>query len=197
MKICRVLAVTVAAVALMASQGANAGNKAKVGNTAVTTEANSTYNFRCVGPALNLMITSFSLPVSRSATDAATGAGAAKKSTSSLTIEFPMGKAYSTLYTQVIQGDHYSSCTLVETVLGSASGTGVAGKIVFTWTFSQVTPTNVTAIWKDASDASAPNTGAKIPTELVRATLNFSEVRLENQSGSSTTGAVDSWTQTQ
>ncbi len=173
----------------MISLNALAAPKGK-GTTAVI-DTNS-YNFRCVGPTLNLMLSSFSLPISRPATSAAMGAAAGKAATSSLTIEFPASAVYSTLYSQVIKGDHYSSCALVERVAVSA---GAASSTEFTWTFSQVTPTNVTAIWKEAS--STGSTGSDIPTAQVRVTLTFTEVRFEDGSGSSSKTAIDDWTATQ
>lgn len=180
----------VAAAALMCSLSANANNKSSAANKSKTgmPEASGSYNFRCTGPALDLELVSFSLPVSRAASSL-TGSGANKAPTSSLTIEFAANKDYSTLYAEIIKGDHYSSCTLVETV--SASG-GAASATVFTWTFNEVVPTNVTAIWRDASIAEPQ--GSNLPQALVRVTLNFNEVKLENSAGSK--GASDSWTQT-
>jgi len=178
----------VVAVALMASLNSYAVNKTKT-----TTTANDTaYNFRCVGPALDLMLDSFSLPISRSA---ASSSGAAKPPTSSLTIEFPANKAYSTLYSQVIKGDHYSTCTLVETVTAPASAAGAASTTVFTWTFSQVTPTSVTAIWKEA--LSTGSAGADHPEAQIRVTLTYSEIRFDDGSGSTSKAATDSWTSMQ
>lgn len=174
----------VAAVAVLGCMPAYAGNKSKVVNP--VNEGN--YNFRCVGPTLDLTVSSFTLPFSRSAGSAAIGAASGRGTTSSVTIEYPAGKDYATLYSQILHGDHYSSCTLVEKVGGS----------VFTWTFSQVTPTVVTAIWKDGSEVANPaNPGANLPAALVRVTLSFTEVRFTDGSGNSSTGAVDSWTATQ
>jgi hypothetical protein len=174
----------VAAVALLGCVHAYAGNKNKVGNP--VNEGN--YNFRCVGPTLDLEVSSFTLPYSRSAGSVTTGSGAGRTTASSVTIEFPASKAYATLYSQIMHGDHYSSCTLVEKVDGN----------VFTWTFSQVTPTVVTAIWKDGSEvANAATPGANLPAALVRVTLSFTEVRFTDGSGNSSVGAVDSWTATQ
>jgi len=177
-------ALIVVATALVGSLNASANNKSKV----VTTEAAGNYNFRCTGPTLDLSLVSFSLPISRPAASL-TGSGASKAPTSSLTIEFAANKDYSTLYSEIIKGDHYSSCTLVETVEAS---TGKAGGTVFTWTFNEVVPTNVTAVWRDASTAGPQ--GSNLPEALVRVTLNFNEVKLENTAGSKT--ATDSWTQT-
>lgn len=187
----RVLAMLVVAVVLMASLNANAATKTKTGTT---TETDTAYNFRCVGPALDLKLDSFSLPISRAAAASTSGA-AAKPPTSSLTIEFPTSKAYSTLYAQVIKGDHYSSCTLVETVVLPIGEAGKSNTTVFTWTFSQVTPTNVTAIWRNAS--STGSTGADLPTAQIRVTLTYTEIRFEDGSGSSSKAATDSWTQMQ
>jgi hypothetical protein len=193
MMIRRVREMLVVAVALMASLNALAVNKIKTTPTA----ADSAYNFRCVGPALDLTLDSFSLPISRSTAIASASAGAAKPPTSSLTIDFPANKAYSTLYSQVIKGDHYSSCTLVETV--TVSG-GAAGSTVFTWTFSQVTPTNVTAIWRNTSSTGSANPGSQgteLPVAQIRVTLTYSEIRFDDGSGSSSKAATDSWTQMQ
>lgn len=177
----RVRTVIVAAAALMGCMHAYAGNKSKT----VTSSNEGSYNFRCVGPTLDLTVTSFTLPFSRSAGSATTGMATGKGATSSVTIDFPASKAYATLYSQILHGDHYSSCTLVETV----------GATVFTWTFSQVTPTVVTAIWKDGSEAAnMANPGANLPAALARVTLTFTEVRFTDGSGSSSVGAVDSWT---
>ena len=195
MMIHRAQAMAVVASALMWSMNAYAGNKAKP--VATTTE--SVYNFRCVGPTLDLTLASFSLPVSRPAASAASG-GAAKPATSTLTIEFPASKAYSTLFSQIIHGDHYSSCTLVETVAVPASAGVAASTTVFTWIFGQVTPTVVTAIWKDGSEAgsaNAGNSGANLPSSLVRATFTFGEVRFGDGSTSKSSTATDSWTLTQ
>ncbi|MFZ1086703.1 MAG: hypothetical protein WAN35_17210 [Terracidiphilus sp.] len=179
----QVRAMIVAAAALMGCMHAYAGNKNKV----VNPENEGNYNFRCVGPTLDLQVSSFTLPYSRSAGSAATGSGAGRSTTSAITIEFPAGKAYAILYSQILHGDHYSSCTLVEKVEGS----------VFTWTFSQVTPTVVTAIWKDGSEAvNVATAGANLPAALARATLSFNEVRFTDGNGNSSIGAVDSWTAT-
>lgn len=194
MMIHRVQAIAVVAAALMLSMNVHAVNKAK---PVVTTE--SAYNFRCVGPTLDLTLAYFSLPISRPAGSTATGA-ASKPATSTLTIEFPASKAYSTLYSQIIRGDHYSSCTLTETVVVPASAGVAASTTVFTWTFSKVTPTVVTAIWRDGSEAgsaNAGNLGANLPKSTVHATLTFSEVRFADGSASTTSGALDSWTLTQ
>jgi type VI protein secretion system component Hcp len=179
----------VVAAALMGSLSANANNKSKTANSSKTgmPEAAGSYNFRCSGPALDLSLVSFSLPISRPASSL-TGSGASKAPTSSLTVEFAANKEYSTLYAEIIRGSHYSSCTLVETVAAS----GGANATVFTWTFNEVVPTNVTAIWRDASTAGSQ--GADLPLALVRVTLNFNEVKLENSAGSKT--ATDNWTQT-
>ncbi len=196
MMIQRVQGMLVAAVALMASLNSYAANKNKI--TPIGTE--NRYNFRCVGPVLDLTLNSFTLPISRPAANAATGSGAAKIPTSALTIEFAANKAYSTLYSQIIHGDHYSSCTLVERVVAPAAAGDEAGTSVFTWTFSQVTPTVVTAVWKDGSEAGSANpgnSGANVPVSLVRVTLTFTEVRFEDNTGTKSGGAVDSWTQTQ
>ena len=184
-----VQAIAVVAFALMSAPHAFAANKSKV-----ITNAENSYNFRCVGPALDLTLTSFSLPISRTNSNPITGA-VGKPATSALTVEFPAGKSYSTLYSQIIHGDHYSSCTLTETVTTPASAGVAAGATVFHWTFSQVTPTALTAIWKDGSEAGSASPGT--PVAMVRATFAFSEVRLEDGSGSSSAGAVDSWTATQ
>ena len=185
----RVRAMLVVAVALIASLSAYAGSKTKT----TTTATDAAYNFRCVGPALDLKLDSFSLPISRAA--AATSGATAKPPTSSLTIEFPANKTYSTLYSQVIKGDHYSSCTLVETVVLSNSEVGKSNKTEFTWTFSQVTPTAVTAIWKEAS--STGSAGADLPAAQIRVTLTYSEIRFDDGSGSTSKAATDSWTQMQ
>ncbi len=181
----RVRRLIVAAAALMGCMHAYAGNKTKVGVPA----NEGSYNFRCVGPTLDLTVTSFTLPFSRSAGNLTTGAQAGRSTTAStVTIEFPASKAYATMYGQILHGDHYSSCTLVETV----------GATVFTWTFSQVTPTVVTAIWKDGSEtANGAAPGVNLPAALVRVTMNFTEVRFTDGSGNSSVGAVDSWTATQ
>ena len=191
MMIRRVRAMLVVAVALIASLNANAATKTKTGTT---TASDAAYNFRCVGPALDLKLDSFSLPISRAAASATSGA-AAKPPTSSLTIEIPASKAYSTLYAQVIKGDHYSSCTLVETVTVPVGEAGKSNTTVFTWTFSQVTPTTVTAIWKEAS--STGSAGADHPAAQIRVTLTYSEIRFDDGSGSTTKAATDSWTATQ
>jgi hypothetical protein len=191
-----ILAIAVVAFALMSGLHAYAGNKTKV--TGPVNESN--YNFRCVGPTLDLNLSSFTLPFSRSAGNVTTGAssGAGRLTSSSITIDFPASKAYATLYSQVARGDHYSSCTLVETVNVPASPGVSASTVVFTWIFSQVTPTSITAIWKDGSESGGASTpGAGLPLSQVRATFSFSEVRFEDGSGSSTTGAVDSWQATQ
>jgi len=185
----RVRVMLVVAVALMASLNANAVNKTKT----TTTATDAAYNFRCVGPALDLMLDSFSLPISRAAVS--TSGATAKPPTSSLTIEFPANKAYATLYAQVIKGDHYSSCTLVETVDLSTGEAGKSSKTVFTWTFSQVTPTAVTAIWKEAS--STGSAGADLPVAQIRVTLTYSEIRFDDGSGSTSKAATDSWTSMQ
>jgi type VI protein secretion system component Hcp len=180
-------ALIIVATALMGSLNANANNKSKVG----TPEATGSYNFRCTGPALDLELASFSLPISRAASTS-TGMATGKAPTSSLTIEFAANKEYSTLYTEIIKGDHYSSCTLVETVEASVGKQGKESETVFTWTFNEVVPTNVTAIWRDASTAGSQ--GSALPQALVRVTLNFNEVKLESSGASKT--ASDSWTQT-
>jgi hypothetical protein len=108
-----------------------------------------------------------------------------------LTVEFAANKAYATLYSQVIKGDHYSSCTLVEKVEATAGSEA----LTYTWTFSQVTPTAVTMVWRDP--ASASTTGANLPAAQVKATFSFTEVRFEDGSGSSSTSAKDDWTATQ
>jgi hypothetical protein len=185
----------VVAVTLIGSLKSYAGNKVKT----ITTATETNYNFHCAGPVLDLTLNSFSLPISRPVSSA-TGAAVGKAATSTLTIEFPASKAYSTLYSQIIKGDHYSSCTLTERVEVPASAGVAASTNVFTWTFSQVTPTTVIAIWKDGSEtgsANAGNAGANLPTALVRATLTFTEVKFEDGSGSKSSGAVDSWTLTQ
>lgn len=183
----------VVATALMGSLNANASNKSSANNKSktVTTEAAGSYNFRCTGPALELELVSFNLPISRAASSS-TGMATGKAPTSSLTIEFAANKEYSTLYGEIIKGDHYSSCTLVETVEESIGKAGKESRGVFTWTFNEVTPTNVTAIWRDASAAGAQASG--LPQALVRVTLNFNEVKLESSGASKT--ATDSWTQT-
>ena len=186
----------VVAVALMGSLNSYAGNKTKT----VASEGN--YTFRCVGPVLNLSAISFSLPVSRSATapGLGRGEGSGRLATSTLTIDFTADKAYSTLFSQITHGDHYSSCTLVENVVGSAKADGRESSTVFTWTFSQVTPSSLTVMWRDPSmpgSASAGSPGADSPASLIRATFAFSEVRFEDESGNHTTGAVDNWTQMQ
>jgi hypothetical protein len=180
-------AMIVVAAALMGSLNANASNKSKT----VTTEAAGSYNFRCTGPALDLELVSFSLPISRPASSS-TGAATGKAPTSSLTIEFAANKEYSTLYSEIIKGDHYSSCTLVETVEASIGKAGKESGTVFTWTFNEVVPTNVTAVWRAASAGGSQASG--LPAALVRVTLNFNEVKLESSGGSKT--ATDSWTQT-
>jgi len=189
MMIRRVRAMLIVAVALMASLNANAVTKTKP-----ITATDAAYNFRCVGPALDLMLDSFSLPISRAAATPTSGA-AAKPPTSSLTIEFPASKAYSTLYAQVIKGDHYSSCTLVETVTVPTGEAGKSSTTVFTWTFSQVTPTAVTAIWKEAS--STGSAAADHPAAQTRVTLTYSEIRFDDGSGNTSKAATDSWTQMQ
>jgi hypothetical protein len=179
----------IVAAALMGSLSAYAGNnKSKVSPSA---NAGGNYNFTCVGPALDLALDSFSLPFSRSATNAASSSGAAKAATSALSVEFAANKAYATLYSQVIKGDHYSSCTLVERVDASAS----SGALTYTWTFSQVSPTAVTMAWRNPSSAGAAD--ANLPAAQVKATFTFTEVRFEDGSGSGTAAAKDSWTVTQ
>jgi len=190
----RVRAMIVVAATLMVSLSVHAKTKT------VASEGN--FNFRCVGPALNLSAISFSLPVSRSAAAATSGAAASGRlATSTLTIDFPADKAYSTLFAQITHGEHYSSCTLVQSMVASAKSDGTGGSsTVFTWTFSQVTPSTLTAIWRDPSipgSASAGSPGGDSPASLIRATFAFSEVRFDDESGNHATGAVDSWTQTQ
>jgi hypothetical protein len=177
----------------MGSLSAYAGNNKVKGNAVTTATARGNYNFTCVGPTLDLNVDSFSLPFTRSATNVTTGAssGAAKAATSALTVEFAANKVYPTLYSQVIKGDHYSSCTLVEKVAASATSSA----LTFTWTFSQVTPTAVTMVWRDP--ASAGTAGANLPAAQVKATFAFTEVRFEDGSGSKTTAASDDWTATQ
>ncbi|MGO9777657.1 MAG: hypothetical protein ACLQGT_04190 [Terracidiphilus sp.] len=192
MRIRRVLVVVVAAAALMGSLSAYAGNnKNKV---IANPNESGNYNFTCVGPTLGLKLDSFSLPFSRSAatsTDGKMGAASGKATTSILTIEFAASKAYATLYSQIIKADHYSSCTLVEKVDASATG----GAFTLTWIFSQVTPTALTMIWRDP--ASASSAGANLPAALVKATFTFTEVRLDDGSGSNSATASDDWTATQ
>lgn len=183
----RVPVMIAVAVALLGSLSAHAGNKSK---TITTTNASGIYNFTCVGPALDLTLDSFSLPISRSATALTSGA-AGRAATSALTVEFAANKAYPTLYSQIIKADHYSSCTLIERVDASANG----GALTFTWTFSQVTPTAVTMVWRDP--AGAGTAGANLPTAQVKATFTFTEVRFQDGSESKSSGAVDSWTVTQ
>jgi hypothetical protein len=189
----RVRAMIVVAAALMASLNVHAKTK--------TVASEGSYNFKCVGPALNLSAISFSLPVSRSAAAATSGAAASGRlATSTLTIDFPADKAYATLFSQITHGEHYSSCTLVETMVVNASPGVTASSTVFTWTFSQVTPSTLTAIWRDPSipgSASAGSLGGDSPASQIRATFAYSEVRFDDESGNHTTGAVDSWTQTQ
>ncbi len=188
MRIRRAAVTIAAAIALMGSLSADAGNNKTKGKGV---EQANAYNFSCVGPALNLTLSSFTLPLARPSATAASGASAAaaKPQASALTIEFPASSAYATLYSQILRGDHYSSCTLTEKVDASA------GTATLTWTFSQMTPTSVTAIWKEGSaEGSQP---AGLPTALVRATLTFSEVRFDDGSGSSSKTATDSWMQTQ
>jgi hypothetical protein len=193
MMIRQVRAVIVVAATLLVSLNLHAKTKF------VTPEAS--YNFRCVGPTLNLSAISFSLPVSRSSV--ATGAvraGMGRLATSTLTIDFPVDKAYSTLISQIARGEHYSSCTLVETVVTSAGPGSAASASTLSWTFSQMTPTTMTVIWRDPSipgSASAAAAGADSPTSELQATFTFSEVRFDDESGNHTTGSVDSWTQTQ
>jgi len=189
MRIRRVAGMAIAAVALVGSLSAYAGNnKVKTGTTA--TEIGN-YNFTCTGTTLDLKLDSFSLPFSRSASSIGISSGATKAATSALTVEFAANKAYATLYSQVIKGDHYSSCTLVEKVEATAGSEA----LTYTWTFSQVTPTAVTMVWRDP--ASASTTGANLPAAQVKATFSFTEVRFEDGSGSSSTSAKDDWTATQ
>lgn len=188
----QVRAMIVVAATLMVSLSVHAKTK--------TVASEGSYNFKCVGPALNLSAISFSLPVSRSAvaTGAGRGEASGKLATSTLTIDFPADKAYSTLFSQITHGEHYSSCTLVQTIVASAKADGTGGSsTVFTWTFSQVTPSTLTAIWRDPStpgSASAASPGGDSSSSLVRATFAFSEVRFDDESGNHATGAVDSWT---
>ena len=96
------------------------------------------------------------------------------------------------MYAEIIKGSHYSSCTLVETVEAPIGKAGKESGTVFTWTFNEVVPTNVTAIWRDASTAGSQ--GSALPQALVRVTLNFNEVKLESSGANKT--ATDNWTQT-
>jgi len=157
----------------------------------------ASYNFHCMGPTLNLSAISFSLPVSRSAaaTGAGKGAASGRLATSTLTIDFPVDTAYATLFSQITRGEHYSSCTLVLNVAASGGPGGAARSTEYSWTFSQMTPTTVTTIWRDPSTPGS--SGVDSPSSLVRATFAFSEVRFEDENGNHTNGAVDSWTQTQ
>jgi len=182
-------ALIIVATALVGSLNASANNNNK--SKVAMPEATGSYNFRCTGPALELSLVSFSLPISHAASTS-TGMATGKAPTSSLTIEFAANKDYSTLYAEIIKGDHYSSCTLVETVEASIGKAGKETGTVFTWTFNEVTPTNVTAIWRDSSTAGSQ--GSNLPEALVRVTLNFNEVKLESSGASKT--ATDSWTQT-
>jgi hypothetical protein len=72
---------------------------------------------------------------------------------------------------------------------------GKSNKTEFTWTFSQVTLTAVTTIWKEAS--STGSAGNDLPVAQIRVTLTYSEIRFEDGSGSTTKAATDSWTQMQ
>lgn len=193
MMIRKVGTLIVVAAALIGSMNANASNKSVAINKSktATPEAMGSYNFRCMGPTLDLSLVSFSLPISRAASTS-TGMATGKGPVSSLTIEFAANQAYSTLYNEVVKGDHFSSCTLVETVETSIDKTGKESGTVFTWTFNEVVPTNVTAIWRESPAAGTQ--GPSLPQALVRVTLNFNEVKLESSGATKT--ATDSWTQT-
>jgi len=138
-----------------------AGALLLAGLSAHATAANSnTYAFSCTNPSLTLTPVSFVLPIT--ATAATTGA---KVTFEPLTIYFAANKSYPSMFTTMVEGQHFTSCTLVQTTVVSGTTT------VYTWSLSLAMMTGLTAM---GTDASSPNyAGTYAPTGLMQASFIY------------------------
>jgi hypothetical protein len=164
MMIPRVRAIIAVGAFLIAGVSAHAAEK----------KTQATYEFGCFGNSpINLTLTSFNLPITSSTTPGGTGGGAGKVTYGPLTIQFLANQTYFNLLTAVETGQHYNTCALTEKVL-QGTGSDLKTTAVYTWNFTLVNATGVTAIGSDESNSNSG--GTDLPTPLVQATFLYSAV---------------------
>lgn len=147
---------------------------ASVAAHAAAKKTTATYEFGCFGNTpINLALTSFNLPITSSTTPGGTGAGAGKVTYGPLTIQFLASQTYINLLTAVETGQHYNTCALTEKVL-QGTGSDFKTTAVYTWNFTVVNATGVTAIGTD--EANSHSGGTDLPAPLIQATFLYETV---------------------
>ena len=115
---------------------------------------------------------SFSLPVVAPAANA-TGGAIGKVTYGPLTIEALIDNQYLDLFHDAVDGTHFQTCQLIETVTGPSTPAG-GGTVTYVWTFKTVYVGSVTAIGSDT--ANADSTGRNAQTGLMQVTFVFVSV---------------------
>ena len=160
------------------------------GISAAATATPATYTFSCnANLPLNVTLDSFNFNLQSvlNIGSQSSGAGAGKVTFNPLTVKFRTDSADARRLQQMVQtGQHFSDCTLTETLGDAGRGAAIPGGFskgapnsgsTLQWVFRLVAPSGLTVIGSDASNTDSG--GYNVPTGFIEANFEYGAVTME------------------
>ena len=180
----------IALLALAVILAACASTRAQGIYAAAATATPATYTFSCNGNLpLNVTLDSFNFSLQNTLNigSQSSGAGAGKVTFNSLTVKFRTNSADAQRLLQMVRaGQHFSDCTLTETLGDAGRGVAIPGGFskgapnsgsTLQWVFGSVAPSGLTVIGSDASNTDSG--GFNVPTGFIEANFEYGAVTME------------------